>query len=161
MQRFQLSLRGCFVRGTRSSLASSAYPLSGSGSGPASLQNPEPLSRIPSSWSLALDLCQPGGAWAQDDKPRRDVKHLKGIKGGRTTSSGLTHFTPREQQVLGLLATGQFKKEIGDQLGNAEDTVRTHCSRTYEKLHVNCREYAIAKTIPFTALASIRPKNHD
>jgi len=38
MEQFQLSLGGWFVPGTRSSMASGAYPLSGSGSGPADLQ---------------------------------------------------------------------------------------------------------------------------
>jgi DNA-binding NarL/FixJ family response regulator len=66
--------------------------------------------------------------------------------------------SPREQQVLELLAAGHFKKEIADHLGIAEDTVRTHCRSIYEKLHVNCREHAVAKTIPFAALAGIRAK---
>ena len=47
VQQFQLSLRGCFVRGARSSLASVAYPLSGSGSAPAGLQNSQPSAKLP------------------------------------------------------------------------------------------------------------------
>jgi hypothetical protein len=42
VKQFQLSLRGWFVYGARSSLASGAYPLSGSGSAPAGLRNSQP-----------------------------------------------------------------------------------------------------------------------
>jgi hypothetical protein len=47
VQQFQLSLRGWFVRGARSSLASDAYPLSGSWSGRAALRYPQPSTRLP------------------------------------------------------------------------------------------------------------------
>jgi hypothetical protein len=47
VQQFQLSLRGWFVRGVRSSLASGAYPLSGSGSAPAGLRNSQPPKTCP------------------------------------------------------------------------------------------------------------------
>jgi hypothetical protein len=42
VKEFQLSSRGSFVRGARSSLASGAYPLSGSASAPAGLRNSQP-----------------------------------------------------------------------------------------------------------------------
>ena len=42
VKQFQLSSRGWFARGARSSLASGAYPLSGSASAPAGLRNPQP-----------------------------------------------------------------------------------------------------------------------
>ena len=48
VKQFQLSLGGCFVRGARSSLASGAYPLSGSGSAPAGLRNSQlPPANLP------------------------------------------------------------------------------------------------------------------
>src|SRR5208282_4475866 len=48
VEQFQLSLRGWFVRGARSSLASGAYPLSGSGSAPAGLRNSQlPPANLP------------------------------------------------------------------------------------------------------------------
>lgn len=58
----------------------------------------------------------------------------------------------REQDVVALLAKGFLKKEIADQLGISEDTVRSHCRRIYEKLHVNSREQAVAKVVSVDAL---------
>jgi hypothetical protein len=42
VKQFRLPSRGWFVREARSSLASGAYPLSGSGSAPAGLRNSQP-----------------------------------------------------------------------------------------------------------------------
>ena len=60
--------------------------------------------------------------------------------------------SPREQEVLELLIRRFVKKEIADQLSISEDTVRTHCTHIYEKLHLNYREHAVAKAIPLTTL---------
>lgn len=65
--------------------------------------------------------------------------------------------TPREQDVLRLLAHGFLKKEIADQLAISEETVRTHCRHIYEKLHVNCREHAVAKVMPFELMSTMNP----
>ena len=47
VKQFQLSSRGCFVREARSSLASDACPLSGSGPAPAGLRNSQPPNKLP------------------------------------------------------------------------------------------------------------------
>jgi hypothetical protein len=47
VKQFQLSSRGWFVRGPRSSLASGACPLSGSGSAPAGLRNSQLPDKLP------------------------------------------------------------------------------------------------------------------
>lgn len=64
--------------------------------------------------------------------------------------------SPREREVLELLTHGFLKKEIADRLGISEETVRTHCSHIYEKLHVNCREHAVAKAIPLEVLGLMK-----
>ncbi|MCW5553205.1 MAG: hypothetical protein KIS67_13725 [Verrucomicrobiae bacterium] len=56
-----------------------------------------------------------------------------------------------------LLAQGYLKKEIADQFTISEETVCTHCRHIYEKLHVNCREHAVAKVMPFEALPVFEP----
>lgn len=53
--------------------------------------------------------------------------------------------SPREWEILGLLARGYSYKEIADQLGISIPTVNTHIRRTYEKLHVHSRAQAVAK----------------
>ncbi len=53
--------------------------------------------------------------------------------------------TPREVEVLGLLAAGQANKEIARALGVSPNTVKTHLARLYEKLGVTSRTAAIAQ----------------
>ncbi|MCX4978066.1 MULTISPECIES: response regulator transcription factor [unclassified Streptomyces] len=51
--------------------------------------------------------------------------------------------TPREVQVLGLVARGLSNSEIGRQLYIGEATVKTHLLRTFVKLGVNDRTAAV------------------
>jgi len=53
--------------------------------------------------------------------------------------------TPREQEIVRLLAKGYLYKEIAEQLGLSVETVRTHLHRIYEKLHVHTRTEAVMK----------------
>lgn len=53
--------------------------------------------------------------------------------------------TPREVEVLGLLAAGQANKEIARALGVSPNTVKTHLARLYEKLGATSRTGAIAQ----------------
>lgn len=53
--------------------------------------------------------------------------------------------TPREEEILGLLAQGFRYKEIADQLFISLDTVRTHIRHIYEKMHVRSRTEATIK----------------
>lgn len=55
------------------------------------------------------------------------------------------NLSPREREVLELLARGYLYKEIADLLGIGIPTVNTHIHRIYEKLHVRSRAQAIAK----------------
>jgi len=51
--------------------------------------------------------------------------------------------TPREIQVLRLLATDLKPKEIADEMNITVDTVRTYCKRIYSKLDVHSRSAAV------------------
>jgi FixJ family two-component response regulator len=42
--------------------------------------------------------------------------------------------TAREREVVSLVATGKLNKQIADQLGTAENTIKVHRSRAMEKL---------------------------
>jgi DNA-binding NarL/FixJ family response regulator len=53
--------------------------------------------------------------------------------------------SPREREVLELLARGYLYKEISDSLGISVATVNTYIRRIYEKLHVRSRSQAVAK----------------
>ena len=51
----------------------------------------------------------------------------------------------REAEILGLLSEGITNKEIAVWLGISAETVRTHLSRIYGKLHVQGRTEAVTK----------------
>lgn len=53
--------------------------------------------------------------------------------------------SPREREVLELLARGYLYKEIADLLQISGPTVNTYIRRIYEKLHVRSRSQAVAK----------------
>jgi RNA polymerase sigma factor (sigma-70 family) len=43
--------------------------------------------------------------------------------------------TPREQKVISMVVSGMLNKQIADQLGTAENTVKVHRSRAMGKMH--------------------------
>jgi DNA-binding CsgD family transcriptional regulator len=53
--------------------------------------------------------------------------------------------SPRECEVLALLATGQSNKEMARSLAISPNTVKTHVARVYDKLEVERRVQAIEK----------------
>jgi DNA-binding NarL/FixJ family response regulator len=53
--------------------------------------------------------------------------------------------SPREQQVLELLARGAAYKDIADQLSLSIETIRMNVKHIYAKLHVHSRGEAAAK----------------
>jgi len=55
------------------------------------------------------------------------------------------NLSPREREVLELLARGYLYKEIADMLHISVPTVNAHIRRIYEKLHVRSRSQAVAK----------------
>ncbi|MBR0568891.1 AAA family ATPase [Azoarcus sp. L1K30] len=55
--------------------------------------------------------------------------------------------TPRENQILRLLADGHSNKALADKLFVSENTVQTHLRRIYSKLGIRSRTQAIAKAL--------------
>ena len=55
--------------------------------------------------------------------------------------------TPREREILALIASGRANKEIAAELSVSEDTVKRHVSHILEKLDVNDRAQATAEAI--------------
>ena len=63
-----------------------------------------------------------------------------------TQNDGETvELSPREREVLELLARGYLYKEIAEMLKIGVQTVNTYIRRIYEKLHVRSRAQAVAK----------------
>ena len=55
---------------------------------------------------------------------------------------GYSDLTPREREVLKLVASGRANKEIGGELGISERTVKTHISNIFSKLQLTDRTQA-------------------
>jgi ATP/maltotriose-dependent transcriptional regulator MalT len=51
--------------------------------------------------------------------------------------------TPRELEILQLIATGLSNREIADKLFVSENTVKTHSSRLFDKLSAKRRTQAV------------------
>jgi DNA-binding NarL/FixJ family response regulator len=57
--------------------------------------------------------------------------------------AGQAGLSPREVEVLELIAQGKRNKEIGDSLGITQETVQTHIKRLFTKLDVHDRTAAV------------------
>jgi len=51
--------------------------------------------------------------------------------------------TPRELEILSLIAEGLSNREIAERLFVSENTVKTHCSRAFDKLGARRRTQAV------------------
>ena len=53
------------------------------------------------------------------------------------------HISPREKQVLKLLAEGKSNKQIADEIFLSIETVKTHIKNIFQKLEVKSRMKAV------------------
>ena len=90
----------------------------------------------------AIEQVHAGGAPMSMQIARKVVDHFSQIS---QPASNLDKLTPREQEVLALLAKGFLYKEISDRLGISFHTLRNHQRAIYEKLHIHSRTEATAK----------------
>ena len=89
----------------------------------------------------ALEEVHRGGSPMTSNIARMVVQSFRQIP-AVTDSEDLS---PREQEVLDLLARGYLYKEIAERLNISVPTVNTYVRRMYEKLHVRSRAQAVAK----------------
>jgi DNA-binding NarL/FixJ family response regulator len=64
---------------------------------------------------------------------------------GPAETTVLDQLTPRQREILHLLAKGFYYKEIGAALGISHCTVRAHLHLVYQKLGVKSRARAVVK----------------
>jgi DNA-binding NarL/FixJ family response regulator len=101
------------------------------------------LKRTPRAELLAaLKDVHAGGSPMSSNIARKIVQSFQRFNTSPTETENLS---PREREVLELLARGYLYKEIADALHISVPTVNTHIRRIYEKLHVRSRSQAVAK----------------
>ena len=84
-----------------------------------------------------------GGSPMSANIARKMVNLVRGDTDKKTRFLDL--LSPREKEILQLLAKGLLYKEIAEQLNITTGTVRIHIHKIYEKLHVQNRTEAINK----------------
>jgi DNA-binding NarL/FixJ family response regulator len=60
----------------------------------------------------------------------------------------LPRLTPRQKDLLRLLAAGHTNAQIARRLGISEGTVRTHLENIYARLQVSSRTAAVTRAFP-------------
>lgn len=104
-----------------------------------------------------------GGYLIKEEPVAEYVKAIRAVSAGRTHFSqrvvpvmwgrnhnqGTPSLTPRELEVLDLMATGAKTDSIAEQLFITPRTVTTHASNIYRKLGVKNRAAAVRKAIEF------------
>jgi DNA-binding NarL/FixJ family response regulator len=71
-------------------------------------------------------------------------KVVQSFRRGESETDGTNDLSPREREVIELLARGYLYKEIAEKLAISVPTVNTYIRRIYEKLHVRSRAQAVA-----------------
>jgi DNA-binding NarL/FixJ family response regulator len=91
----------------------------------------------------ALEEVHRGGSPMSSSIARRVVQFFRSP--AQASAVELESLSPREVEVLHLLAEGYVNKEIADRLAISAPTVATYIRRIYEKLQVHSRAAAIGK----------------
>ena len=116
---------------------------------------------------LALALRAGASGYVLKSAPAEDIaRAVKAVTGGGTFLGGdfaggkpsevekLLDLSPRERQILELLAEGLRVKEIAERLGLSPATVHTHVRNAIAKLEVDTRTEAVALAVRFSYLGA-------
>jgi DNA-binding NarL/FixJ family response regulator len=96
----------------------------------------------------AIRQVMEGGAPMTPEVARKVLEAFARLEPPRAGGSGEDYqLTPRERDILRLLADGLAKKEIAGALRISVNTVSTHMQRVYDKLHVGTNTGAVAKAL--------------
>ncbi len=102
---------------------------------------------IPKKLLSALREMLSGGAPMSSHIARKVVSYFQKMPAAPAAAAAAdqTALSPREKEVLGLLAEGCLYKEIAEKLEIGHETVRTHVQRIYQKLQVRTRTEAVVR----------------
>ena len=116
---------------------------------------------IPAEIAAAIHAVVEGGGWLDPGVARRLIDKFNTPPDLRTsTPAQIAELTPREQEVLILLAQGLSNTEVGTQLHIAEATVRTHLARVMSKLDVREKTQAVIAAYEHGLVQTISSKSN-
>lgn len=92
--------------------------------------------------NTVLEQILSGGAYMT---PRIALQVIRNFQ--KKTTVDAARLTARERDVLRILSTGATKREVADQMGVGQETVRSHVKNIYKKLHVNNRVSMLARAM--------------
>lgn len=84
---------------------------------------------------ICLDEVRRGGRWIDQMLLQRALTAALGSK----TADGLSALSPREREIVDLIAGGERPPDVAVRLGISPGTVKVHLHRIYEKLGVGSR----------------------
>lgn len=105
----------------------------------------------------ALKQVHSGGSPMTSNIARKVVQSFQ--RQTQAAGADTVELSPREAEVLELLARGYLYKEIAEALAISLPTVNTYIRRIYEKLHVRSRAQAVAKYAHIPLGESHRPSS--
>jgi DNA-binding NarL/FixJ family response regulator len=105
----------------------------------------------------ALSAMARGERWMPQESPREIIEDFLDKEGSLQEAS--EELTPREWEVLGLLANGFRNKEIASRLSISEETAKSHSKAIYRKLKIKGRRDAIFRYFEHVHHATDRTDN--
>jgi DNA-binding NarL/FixJ family response regulator len=81
-----------------------------------------------------------GQVWANSEQLQLLIQEITQVPSLRTVNSkGLKLLTPREEQVVALVADGLSNRETARELGLSENTIKKYLFRIFDKLGISSR----------------------
>ncbi len=99
----------------------------------------------PAELVTAIREVRDGGAPMSREIARHVIAYFQQTPPPPAAPAEIAELSPREQEILALVAQGYADKEIADQIGVRHGTVRWHLQHVYEKLHVRSRTEAVLR----------------
>jgi len=93
----------------------------------------------------AIREVREGGAPMSREIARHVIAYFQQTPAPPSAPAELAELSPREREILELVAQGFADKEIAAKIGVRHGTVRWHLQHVYDKLHVRSRTEAVVK----------------
>jgi RNA polymerase sigma factor (sigma-70 family) len=92
----------------------------------------------------AIHVVAAGEAYLEPSVTKLVIERMRGAsRAHRTPATAIEHLTPREREILQLMATSATNRDIAEKLNLSEETVRSHTKNILAKLEQPNRTQAV------------------